>query len=299
MNQTLEGHTGGVMCVTWNPNFRKLTTSDESGLIIVWMMHNGMWYEEMINNRNKSVVRDMKWTADGRKICIIYEDGCVIVGSVDGNRLWGKELGLPLRFVEWSPDMKLIIFVTMSSDVLVFDSEGNRLRTMTLAARDFEYGRDGDGRNAAVAGIHWHAPEGGASKKAMNMSTALPHLCIALDNGVIQLSRSDEDNQVIIINTEMRITGCKWNSNGTVLAVTGASTSRKGDVIRVINQVKFFDASGRYLRNIRIPGDNIWTGLGGGRVENRISCRFEHILCEHSPDLHMGIHDEHCHLLIS
>jgi hypothetical protein len=40
----------------------------------------------MINNRNKSVVRDMKWTADGSKICIIYEDGAVIVGSVDGNR---------------------------------------------------------------------------------------------------------------------------------------------------------------------------------------------------------------------
>jgi len=57
----------------------------------------GMWYEEMINNRNKSVVRDMKWTADGRKIAIIYEDGAVIVGSVDGNRLWGKELNMPLR----------------------------------------------------------------------------------------------------------------------------------------------------------------------------------------------------------
>lgn len=68
MNQTLEGHTGSVMCVTWNPLFRKLTTSDESGLIIVWMLHKGMWYEEMINNRNKSVVRDMKWTADGVRI---------------------------------------------------------------------------------------------------------------------------------------------------------------------------------------------------------------------------------------
>jgi len=41
MNQTLEGHNGGVMCVTWNPIFRKLTTSDETGLIIVWMLHKG------------------------------------------------------------------------------------------------------------------------------------------------------------------------------------------------------------------------------------------------------------------
>lgn len=41
MNQTLDGHTGAVMCATWNPLFRKLTTSDESGLIIVWMLHKG------------------------------------------------------------------------------------------------------------------------------------------------------------------------------------------------------------------------------------------------------------------
>lgn len=69
------------MCVTWNPLYRKLTTSDESGLIIVWMLHKGMWYEEMINNRNKSVVRDMKWSSDGKKIAIVYEDGAVIVGT--------------------------------------------------------------------------------------------------------------------------------------------------------------------------------------------------------------------------
>ena len=35
----------------------------------------GAWYEEMINNRNRSVVRDMKWNADGQRICIVYEDG--------------------------------------------------------------------------------------------------------------------------------------------------------------------------------------------------------------------------------
>ena len=30
------------------------------------------------------MVRDMKWTAEGTKICIAYEDGAVIVGGVDG-----------------------------------------------------------------------------------------------------------------------------------------------------------------------------------------------------------------------
>ncbi len=127
------------MCVTWNENFRKLTTSDENGLIIVWMLYKGMWYEEMINNRKVSVVKDMKWTSDGQKICIIYEDGmhrrriivhpsnlinhstihsfalthtstgAVIVGSVDGNRIWGKELPkVNLRNVEWSPGKQIL-----------------------------------------------------------------------------------------------------------------------------------------------------------------------------------------------
>lgn len=44
----------------------------------------------MINNRNKSVVRSMSWNADGLKICIVYEDGAVIVGSVDGEHRYAS-----------------------------------------------------------------------------------------------------------------------------------------------------------------------------------------------------------------
>jgi WD repeat-containing protein 35 len=132
MNQTLEGHAGAVVCCTWNPVHRKLTTSDEKGLIIVWMLHKGTWYEEMINNRNKSIVKDMKWTADGKRICIIYEDGAIIVGSVDGNRLWGKELNILLKYVEWSPDSRLLLFVTQDNEVLVYDSDGTRIKMMVI-----------------------------------------------------------------------------------------------------------------------------------------------------------------------
>ena len=65
------------MVSTWNFQHRKLTTSDENGLIIVWILYKGIWYEEMINNRNKSLVVDMHWNKDGTKICIAYEDGMV------------------------------------------------------------------------------------------------------------------------------------------------------------------------------------------------------------------------------
>jgi hypothetical protein len=52
-NQSLEGHEGAVCVAAWNDAFQKLTTSDESGLIIVWSLQKGVWAEEMVNNRNR------------------------------------------------------------------------------------------------------------------------------------------------------------------------------------------------------------------------------------------------------
>lgn len=96
-------------------------------------MHNicslkGSWYEEMINNRKKSTVTGMSWNSDGTKICIVYEDGGVIVGSVDGNRIWGKELkGLHLSKVAWSPDGKLLLFGLQNGQLHLYDNQGNFL----------------------------------------------------------------------------------------------------------------------------------------------------------------------------
>jgi WD repeat-containing protein 35 len=88
------------------------------------MLHEDQWFEEMINNRKKSTVEDIKWSNDGTKVCIIYEDGAVIVGSVDGSREWGKELPHNLSKVEWSPDNKLLIFATDKGDARVYSNLG-------------------------------------------------------------------------------------------------------------------------------------------------------------------------------
>lgn len=52
--------------------------------------------------------------------------GAVIVGSVDGNRIWGKELkGLQLAGVQWSPDGKLLLFSLKNGQVHLYDNQGN------------------------------------------------------------------------------------------------------------------------------------------------------------------------------
>ena len=79
----------------------------------------------MVNNRNRSSVSHMRWNKDGQKICIVYQDGAVIVGSVDGNRVWGKELrSMNLTHVQWSPDSRVILFGNSQGEILIYDSHG-------------------------------------------------------------------------------------------------------------------------------------------------------------------------------
>jgi len=252
MNQTLEGHQGAVCVVTWNENYRKLTTSDQYGLIIVWMLHKGMWFEEMINNRNKSVVRDMKWTADGQKICIVYEDGAVIVGSVDGNRLWGKELqDIQLAFVEWSPDGRNILFGTVDAQVHVYDNMGHYISKVNIFAVS-----PNDG--AKIVGLQWYNGVHGY------IEPNCPQLAICFDNGRIQIMRDDCDDNPVLIDTGMAASQMRWNTSGSVLAISGTKQTRVGGELKESQNVQFYNPFGKHLRTLKVPGAGInsltWEG---------------------------------------
>ncbi|XP_030213023.1 WD repeat-containing protein 35 isoform X1 [Gadus morhua] len=256
MNQTLEGHSGAVQVVTWNEQYQKLTTSDQNGLIIVWMLYKGSWYEEMINNRNKSVVRSMSWNADGQKICIVYEDGAVIVGSVDGNRIWGKELkGIQLAHVAWSPDSKILLYGMANGEVHVYDNQGNFIVKMTVG-----FLNNGNGA-ISIAGIHWYAGAEGY------VEPDCPCLAICFDNGRCQIMRYESDENPVYIDTLMNVVSIQWNQSGSVLAVGGSLRASASD--KEVNAVQFYTPFGEHLRTLKVPGKQMtavaWEG-GGLRI---------------------------------
>ncbi|XP_062851768.1 WD repeat-containing protein 35 [Trichomycterus rosablanca] len=256
MNQTLEGHSGAVQVITWNEQYQKLTTSDQNGLIIVWMLYKGSWYEEMINNRNKSVVRSMSWNADGEKICIVYEDGAVIVGSVDGNRIWGKELkGIQLAHVAWSPDSKILLFGMANGEIHIYDNQGNFIMKMTLHCLMNVTG------SISIAGIHWYAGTEGY------MEPDCPCLAICYENGRCQVMRYENDDNPMIIDTGMNVASIQWNHCGSVLAIAGSLRNPAGD--KDVNILNFYTPFGEHLRTLKVPGKQMtavsWEG-GGLRI---------------------------------
>uniref|UniRef100_A0A8D1DEV2 WD repeat-containing protein 35 n=1 Tax=Sus scrofa TaxID=9823 RepID=A0A8D1DEV2_PIG len=253
MNQTLEGHSGSVQVVTWNEQYQKLTTSDQNGLIIVWMLCRGSWYEEMINNRNKSVVRSMSWNADGQKICIVYEDGAVIVGSVDGNRIWGKDLkGIQLCHVAWSADSKILLFGMANGEIHIYDNQGNFIMKMKLNCLVNVTGA------ISIAGIHWyHGTEG-------YVEPDCPCLAICFDNGRCQIMRHENDQNPVLVDTGMHVVSIQWNHTGSVLAVAGSQKASTQD--KDANTVQFFTPFGEHLGTLKVPGKQMsalsWEGGG-------------------------------------
>lgn len=252
MNQTLDGHSGSVQVVTWNEQYQKLTTSDQLGLIIVWIFYKGHWYEEMINNRNRSYVRGMKWNADGQKICIVYEDGMVIVGGVDGDRQWGKELGHRLCQVEWSPDGRRILFGTVEGEVLVYDQLGSLIDKMELPCLQGA----GFSGMIQIVGIDWYNGQFGYIEEDC------PSLVVCFGNGRLQIMRNEGDREPCLIDTEMQVAQCAWNQRGTVLALAGVQVVEEKEV----NVVQFYTPFGDHLRTLKVPGSQIksLTWEGGG-----------------------------------
>ncbi|XP_061707099.1 WD repeat-containing protein 35-like isoform X1 [Cydia pomonella] len=230
MNLSLEGHTGQLRVAIWNEVYQKLTTSDEHGVIIVWMLYKGSWYEEMINNRNKSTVSSMAWGSDGQKICIAYEDGAVIVGSVDGSRVWGKDIKGPgLTAAQWSPDNTQLLFALVGGELQLYDDQGNL--TMPVAI-------NGVTGSMEVVAMDWYAGKAPPNR---------PVLMICYKSGIILLMKSCVEEDSIVVETNMMAIDCHWNHNGTVLAAAGCTSDQT-------NVVQFFSAYGEHIRTLRVPG---------------------------------------------
>ena len=78
----------------------------------------------------------------------------MICGSVDGNRLWGKELNIQLCLVEWSPDSRMILFCTPQGECHLYDPNGTAIGKLALYGN--EGGGGGGGGGTDIVGIEWH-----------------------------------------------------------------------------------------------------------------------------------------------
>ena len=95
-------HKSSISLIAWNKVYDKITTVDSEGILIVWTKKSGIYDIEMVNNREESFIKDVKWSKNGEYICFVYEDGQIFAGLVNGNQDWYNYVEKGLAFVEFS-----------------------------------------------------------------------------------------------------------------------------------------------------------------------------------------------------
>ena len=231
-----------------------------------------MWFEEMINNRNKSFVRDMKWDGSGMKICIVYEDGVIIVGSSDGKRLWAHEQNKKLTLVEWSPDGQLILASTAEGECYVYDAFGHLCDEFILFPSDRH-------TVGPLTCMTWHLQNSSCSEisrpslvrqiyscspSAEASSFDLKSQAFGFEKGLVQLMRDEKDRDPLIIDVGISIVHVsstsaplrstftwwarpfqlKWNIDGTILAIAGDDSIRLTNTTYLISLIDLLQILG-------------------------------------------------------
>lgn len=76
--------------------------------------------------------------------------------------------------------------------------------------------QEGYNGTALIIGVEWYDGLEG------HCEPNCPVLAVAMDNGRMQLMRNENDENAVLIDTGLKVSRIKWNTNGSVLGVAGS-----------------------------------------------------------------------------
>jgi len=118
--RTFKGHTGGVTCVTFAPDGRRILSASDDGTMRIWDAQTGGELQRLRGDAN--IVLSAAFSLDGRRIVSGGTDGAVKVWDAETTQLLGTFRGHS-GFVAWvafSPDGHRILSACTQDSTLKF-----------------------------------------------------------------------------------------------------------------------------------------------------------------------------------
>ena len=197
----------------------------------MWVKYEGRWSIELINDRGNSV-SDFAWSHDGRMAVICYQDGFVLVGSVNGQRFWSHLYDLSnctITTATWTPNDLYIILGLSNGNLMVIDENGSIIsrhdlkndHILNLAYNCSKFSLNGysddnsSPKNAAsAASSSLNSSSNAHSSSRSRLSTNLHNLLNNHLNNLNINSGSSSSNNIGSMNSnEVRINSKVNNSN--------------------------------------------------------------------------------------
>lgn len=91
--------------------------------------------------------------------------------------------------------------------------------------------------DSEIVGLEWYSGQEGFCE------SGCPVLAVCLRTGQLQLMTDELDDTCLVVNTGMQVNNIKWNSNGSVLAVSGVIANNASPAAAV---VQFYSCYGEH-----------------------------------------------------
>ena len=101
------------------------------------------------------------------------------------------------------------------------------------------------GGESEIVGLEWYSGQEGFCEPGC------PVLAVGLRTGQLQLMTDELDDTCRVVNTGMQVSNIKWNSNGSVLAVSGVILNNGNSAAAV---VQFYSCYGEHATAVRCSG---------------------------------------------
>ncbi|RNA15944.1 tubby-related 4 isoform X1, partial [Brachionus plicatilis] len=290
-NFNLRGHKSDIKLVRWNEVYQKLASCDTKGMIYVWVKYEGRWSIELINDRGNQVT-DFAWSHDGRQAAICYQDGFVLVGSVNGQRYWSNLYDLSsasINTATWTPNDAFILLGLSNGTLVLIDENGNIVNRFALGAHSItnlayncpkfflkevhEINKSSGGGGSSgeqaqrsvtrqrLSSSNFSAPSQNQAipnirlKSKINNSNFL--IAVLFETNVIHLIKSyDLYFDPVVIETRLDAVRMEWSSCGRILCVGGhvtESLARRKGAKKTRNFVRFYSLQGALMFEVELP----------------------------------------------
>ena len=225
-------HQNEIRTLSWNTNFEKLLSVDSKGKLIVWAENLGSYEEEMINESPRKQIKFAKWSKNGAFIVIVIEGGNVILGSVEGDRVWETNLDLDFNHATFFENDHTVVLSNNKGEIVAIDAPTGE----TFAEYDLsEENENSKKKNQANDngkidnGKASNLPDNIVCFESNNLEGVYSRLLIAFNNGALYIVKNlrDGDMKKIDYNISNIYRG-NWSKNGKIFAISGMIENMPG-----------------------------------------------------------------------
>jgi hypothetical protein len=234
---------------------------------------------------------DFEWSHDGRMAAICYEDGFVLVGSVNGQRFWSHLFDLnnsSICSITWTPDDLLVLLGLSNGSIMVVDKNGTyvtRVNVTNQSIRQLMFNSHKFFMDEETTNIKLQSTSkfnrltnrtlinnilSCLDRKNINNNNYLLACCFECDDQLYIL-RTYDDVDPIIIKTDFNYNypiKFEWSNCGNILVVGGCEKLLD---LTIKSSIKFYNKFGVYIFKLEIPVvDEIFKAFCWGHNDERL-----------------------------